>query len=164
MLLSKNHRRWYRAFIFVCIFGIVSGCDSSSTPTDSKGCTRQGRYLYTHYRSLENEPVTFPGGAKILAHVAYTQVGGTSDGFFFSGGDFNAWEIQAACIDADSASIEIALNNKCDDSYITTARSTLDISGNGTMTIYPYYIQWTCGAEVSYIAKEWWVLQPVEQE
>jgi hypothetical protein len=163
MSTGKKHHWWYRAFIFVCVLGIMSGCDSSSSPTNNNGCTRQGRYMYTHYRSLEHAP-TSPGGAEIIAHVAYTQVGGTSNGFFFSGGDFNAWEIQATCIDANSASVEIALNNRCVDSYITTATSTLEISGNGTIMIDEYFIQWTCGTEVSYMAKEWWVLKPVDQE
>ena len=161
MLFHQNRYHMCGLGLLLCVLFSCLGCDSSDCPTQSKACgIRPGRYQYSFYKSLENDPATFPDGTEVLTYTGTTQVDDTSDGFVFSGGDFNAWEIQATCIDEDSAFLEITLNNKCHEPYITTATATLKVLEDGSLSISPYYIHWTCGKEESYISKEWWELIP----
>ena len=129
IMMLFHHNRYHiygLGLLLLCVLFSCLGCDSSDCPTQSKACgIRPGRYQYSFYKSLENDPATFPDGTEVLTYAGTTQVGDTSDGFVFSGGDFNAWEIQVTCIDADSAFLEITLNNKNEDEEVVELAKSL---------------------------------------
>ena len=141
----------------IFLAGSCSSSSDSTSPVTKKQCGIQpGRYLYRyHYQAIEGQPPLPAGPDSGALGMLYMEE--TTDGFSFIGGPYDAYEVEFICIDEESASVKIQLNNRCSGrTYITNAISTS--RAEEPMTIVPYTMRWTCGGEESYFVTEWWYL------
>ena len=153
------HASWKHWVIVVVVLSGLWGCKSSST-SPNKSCFRTGDIWYAHYKSLTEDPATFPDGSELKRDTGYTVFIQTSDGFLFNAGSDASWEIDATCDGADRATLDITLHNRCPGKvHSTSATSTLQIREDGTITISPYYIDWSCDEGVTFFVKEWWEME-----
>ena len=161
----KNHKLWrwlLKSIVVGCIFIICNSSMSKSFSGYNK-CMQQGSYKFTHYRSLENDSrCQFKDGDESSNDSGYTILAPVSDGFTFTGGKENRWQVSATCLNEETVNVQVTLHNKgCQQKYVTTSTTTFDVGEEGEILISEYDIQWTCGDEsLSCNMVESWSLIP----
>jgi hypothetical protein len=135
----------------------------SGSLSEKNKCMYEGSYKFRHSMSLKDEPrCRFKNGTKSNNDSGYTILVPVSDGFSFTGGHEKRWQITATCVDQKRANVQITLyNQRCNQQYITTAKTTMDVGENGEILLNDYHIEWTCGGEsLSCNMVESWSLSP----
>ena len=134
--------------IFALCVGIT-GCDDPISDDLDTACIRTGLHEYT---------LTMTSGGQNRYYEGRTTLQATEDGFFFKGGEEDRRELTVTCVDATYALVDVTLHNRCANEFVTHAASTMDIFDDGSMSIAPYLIEWTCGTGTSTTARESWTL------
>ena len=149
-------------FLIIGLLGVLSGCGSSDSPTDSKQCPfSSGTYDYQVHISLENDPATFPDGSETKTYAGSMFITVDEDTFSFRGGENQSWEVTGTCHESGKYPVKITLHNACASDYLTTASSrmidaSVDNATNGLHVIEAYLIKWSCGGDPTFIAQERW--------
>ncbi len=163
MGVPKKQSMYWRGFIValvLCCVGTIGYSSVSKSSSESEGCMRQGSYKFVHYRSLENDPrCRFKGGKEVIRQSGYTVLTPTVDGFSFSAGDDNRWQLTATCTGSAITQVKITLYNKCKHQYVTTSYSQADVTlENRVFRIHKYPLELTCGGPGICHSTEYWSL------
>lgn len=159
MFFWRIRKQWYVFLGGIFLLCFFYSCSSSKSSTESESCSRTGRYRYSKMTDLSEAPgCMFPNGNQTEVELGFTNLVATENGFTFVAGEEGRWPITATCTDTETANVGVILTNKCIGTYTTSATSTADI--NSSIHIFEYNILWTCGGELSCLAKESWILEP----
>ena len=143
------YKRRKRLFVIFALCVGITGCEDPLSDDPDTACIRSGLHEYTLTMTANGENRYYAGNAVLQA---------TDEGFFFTGGEEGRREVRVTCVDATYALVDITLHNRCANEFVTRAASTMDIFDDGSMSIAPYLVEWTCGTGTSTTARESWTL------